>query len=126
MEHISTQLEKIKPGEKNQTETIKCARCKSEVQFSENQYRKYCPKCGISISRPMTEKGKPKAQSKRDCFICNDNGIITYHAQVGSCIYEFVARCACPKGNMMGDAIPRLSQCKMAPTTEYIEYLNKG
>jgi predicted RNA-binding Zn-ribbon protein involved in translation (DUF1610 family) len=128
MDHIGEQIENIKNmqvEDKKGPENIKCVSCGTNVQFSENQYKRYCPKCGLSISLSTEgRKTKPKANKKYNCFICQDDGIIIYHAQVDGRIYEFAARCVCPVGNKMGEAIPLITQCQMAPTVNFMEAKN--
>ncbi len=34
-----------------------------------------------------------------NCYICMDNGFVTYTKRENGCNYQYIAHCTCPKGN---------------------------
>jgi hypothetical protein len=105
---------------------VRCVQCEENVRFTPKQYRRYCPKCGISI---VAEKEKPQQElnvkpNSYSCLYCLDNGIIAYKAQMNSQVYDFVAKCVCQAGSKMGNAIPPIGKCANAPTLNYVKHEN--
>ncbi|MGE5631731.1 MAG: hypothetical protein ACM3TR_11615 [Caulobacteraceae bacterium] len=112
----------IPKPEVDEISIIDCRQCGEKVKFKNGQYKRYCPKCGMAISRGSNivhKKGEASIQP--DCMLCDDSGLIYYTAQVNGHLYNYVARCVCPEGAKWNKEIPIINQCKLAPTLEFIE-----
>ena len=115
------QLNNIKRKEDTVTET--CAKCKRELHFTVNQWRRECA-CGMKVIISKSKFEKAKAISNPGCWYCMDRGYIEYQSQENGNIYKFVARCTCPKGSKYA-GMPKLSEAGNAPDSERVKAQNR-
>lgn len=75
---------------------IKCQRCGTVNDVSENQGALRCKRCNLFIS---VAAPKRKTFAKYNCWACFDTGLIEYEKQVDSILYKSNCRCTCAAGN---------------------------
>jgi len=105
----------------------KCIVCGHVVRFYEDEYKKPCDYCGTWVfeKRKRIHQQKQKQKKELQCWVCMDKGIVEYPVQQDMGVYNYVARCFCPKGMAWPSTIPLLEQCEHAPKAEYIELRNR-
>lgn len=119
-EHVSNVVP-MAVGRKN---IVVCKKCGQENDFSRNQWRRVCSKCGMHITLPWAKvervsgDGVPPA-----CFACMDRGLVFYESQEVGMLYKFVARCTCsaaPRADY-----PTLLEASNIGSPSRIEYENR-
>ena len=105
----------------------KCITCGRVIRFYGSEYKKPCEYCGTWVfeKRKQSQRQDQDKIKEPNCWVCMDKGFVEYPVQKGMGVYNYVARCFCPKGMNWPSTIPLLDQCKYAPRPEFIELRNR-
>ena len=108
---------------------IKCIRCGKEIEFTGDQWRKICGRCGNVIIASPEVKEKENEKKKNEpkppaCFICMDRGFVRFTVQDKGQVYELFARCKCEKGEKYGGWV-KIDEADGAPDWRWISEYNR-
>ena len=108
-------------------QSVTCRNCGKQVAFGENQWRQRCSGCGISVTIPQNKVIRTaQAESRPECFMCQDAGLIHYKAQEQGEVYQFVAKCICKAGESRTEAYPAVYEvAEHMPDTNWLIQKNR-